>query len=216
MKLAVVGALLGLGLFLPQAAGAVTLVQANFSGTLTSGSSAVKAPFNGAGSGIVQGMTFSGSFVYDSDLFSNVGLVLVPFATLSNPDSALQFTIGGLSFDLGDATTGSTGIAPKIQFNNGVFNGFNYVSDFTYSDGLDYRLRFNSKNFTVRRIDEATGFNVGTTINFQGNLSSTITQAPYVQPSPGVPEPSSWALMILGFGGAGAVLRQRRRKVANA
>jgi hypothetical protein len=27
---------------------------------------------------------------------------------------------------------------------------------------------------------------------------------------PGVPEPSAWALMILGFGGAGAVLRRRR------
>ncbi len=27
----------------------------------------------------------------------------------------------------------------------------------------------------------------------------------------GVPEPASWALMILGFGGVGALLRQRRR-----
>ena len=33
----------------------------------------------------------------------------------------------------------------------------------------------------------------------------------------GVPEPASWALMIVGFGGAGAVLRgQRRRQVAAA
>lgn len=31
-----------------------------------------------------------------------------------------------------------------------------------------------------------------------------------------VPEPSSWALMILGFGGAGSALRSRRRKVAFA
>ena len=30
----------------------------------------------------------------------------------------------------------------------------------------------------------------------------------------GVPEPASWALMILGFGGAGAVLRRRRTAVA--
>jgi hypothetical protein len=34
-------------------------------------------------------------------------------------------------------------------------------------------------------------------------------------PPPGVPEPGTWALMILGFGGAGAMLRaQRRRAVA--
>jgi hypothetical protein len=33
----------------------------------------------------------------------------------------------------------------------------------------------------------------------------------------GVPEPASWALMIVGFGGAGAVLRgQRRRQAATA
>jgi len=30
----------------------------------------------------------------------------------------------------------------------------------------------------------------------------------------GVPEPGTWALMILGFGGAGAMLRSRRRQIA--
>ena len=32
----------------------------------------------------------------------------------------------------------------------------------------------------------------------------------------GVPEPSSWALMIAGFGAAGAVLRTQRRRQAFA
>jgi hypothetical protein len=31
-----------------------------------------------------------------------------------------------------------------------------------------------------------------------------------------VPEPSSWALMIVGFGGIGAVLRKRRHSPALA
>jgi hypothetical protein len=31
-----------------------------------------------------------------------------------------------------------------------------------------------------------------------------------------VPEPSSWALMIMGFGGAGAMLRSRRNRLATA
>jgi len=33
------------------------------------------------------------------------------------------------------------------------------------------------------------------------------------EPTGGIPEPSSWALMILGFGGAGAVVRRRRAAV---
>jgi hypothetical protein len=35
-------------------------------------------------------------------------------------------------------------------------------------------------------------------------------------PVGGVPEPASWALMILGFGSAGAMLRGRRRPAALA
>jgi PEP-CTERM motif len=34
--------------------------------------------------------------------------------------------------------------------------------------------------------------------------------------APGVPEPQAWALMLLGFGGAGAVLRSRRRQRTTA
>jgi len=33
-------------------------------------------------------------------------------------------------------------------------------------------------------------------------------------PGPGVPEPAAWTMMLLGFGGAGAVLRSRRRPLA--
>ena len=33
-----------------------------------------------------------------------------------------------------------------------------------------------------------------------------------VDPIPGVPEPGAWALMILGFGAAGAMLRRRRQE----
>lgn len=33
---------------------------------------------------------------------------------------------------------------------------------------------------------------------------------------PGIPEPATWGLMILGFGGAGAMLRQRRKLQARA
>jgi len=34
--------------------------------------------------------------------------------------------------------------------------------------------------------------------------------------TPGVPEPASWALMLMGFGGLGAALRAQRRRLATA
>ncbi|TAJ69194.1 MAG: PEP-CTERM sorting domain-containing protein [Phenylobacterium sp.] len=163
-------------------------------------------------------MSVSGSFVYDKDLVTG-GLILVPFATLAvDPDSAFTFDIGSLGFDLGDAVTGSMGITPAIQFNNGVFNGFNYVSDFQYTNGSTYRLRFNSKNFQIKQVDPQTGFNIGSTVYVQGNLSATLAnERAYVAPGggdPGVPEPGTWALMLLGFGTAGAMLRRRRAVAA--
>jgi hypothetical protein len=221
MKLAIVGAFLGLALFLPQAAGATTLVQGHFGGKVNAGSSAVRAPFNVASTGIVQGMTLSGSAVFDSDIVPASGLALVSFAALTDPSDAFEFNIGSLHFDLGTATTGSAGITPAILFNDGAFAGLNYVSDFLYSDGLTYQLRFNSLNFTVRQVDPVTGFNSNSTINITGklNLGGFASESPYVEGTPGgpgVPEPSTWALMIVGLGGAGAMLRRRRAVAVTA
>ena len=41
--------------------------------------------------------------------------------------------------------------------------------------------------------------------------AATLAEATAPIPAPGIPEPSSWALMILGFGSAGAALRRRSR-----
>ena len=49
-----------------------------------------------------------------------------------------------------------------------------------------------------------------------GNCSPTCVVAgrDAVQPQATVPEPSAWALMITGFGAAGAVMRRRRARLA--
>ncbi|MBS0332978.1 MAG: PEP-CTERM sorting domain-containing protein [Proteobacteria bacterium] len=45
-----------------------------------------------------------------------------------------------------------------------------------------------------------------------GNVSFEVERLPV----PGVPEPATWALMIAGFGGVGALLRRQRAKAAFA
>ena len=58
-------------------------------------------------------------------------------------------------------------------------------------------------------------FSFGTNHEFVGggNCTSGCTPPPPPPPPPpgGIPEPTTWALMILGFGGAGAMLRRARR-----
>jgi hypothetical protein len=45
--------------------------------------------------------------------------------------------------------------------------------------------------------------------NDTGNLGGTVT----INPAPGVPEPATWAMMLLGFGAIGWQLRRRARPV---
>ena len=52
----------------------------------------------------------------------------------------------------------------------------------------------------------ATNFTVGT---FTAQDGIAVTALGY-SPTAAIPEPASWALMILGFGGAGAMIRHRR------
>jgi hypothetical protein len=66
-------------------------------------------------------------------------------------------------------------------------------------------------------IDPMISFDLGSGYDFSG---LTLDVAPDAQPpvtaGGGVPEPASWALMIAGFGLAGAALRRRRRAVVAA
>jgi hypothetical protein len=113
--------------------------------------------------------------------------------------------VGAFEFDWGSVdsyntlTINSTGgdpiVVPGLNFSNPA-NG-NQVSAGT--NGL-FRVsgtageRFNSVTFSSGQ----NSFEVD-------NLATA-----------GVPEPASWALMILGFGGAGAALRSQRRRPATA
>ena len=70
----------------------------------------------------------------------------------------------------------------------------------------------------------ADGFTMGThttlgdTVGLPAayRMSVTVGFTGISDPNAGVPEPSMWALMLLGFGGLGAALRQRRRQPAQA
>jgi hypothetical protein len=82
----------------------------------------------------------------------------------------------------------------------GIFTVIDFVSDPTSVPGTPDR--------TVAE-NGALQF-VGSYLNDRGELVSISVQ------SAAVPEPASWAMMLVGFGGLGAGLRARRRKQAFA
>lgn len=72
-------------------------------------------------------------------------------------------------------------------------------SDFIISQAGTYRLQLGVTNFVDTAYDSGLAFN-----------GLTIASHPIDDDPEGVPEPAAWALMILGFGGAGAMFRRRR------
>lgn len=78
-----------------------------------------------------------------------------------------------------------------------------------FDDGATINFLGNTalQNRTLSFVNDP-GRVAGPVVSFDAAI--TTTQSGVVVPIGGVPEPSAWALMILGFGGAGAMLRRRR------
>ncbi|HLZ77584.1 PEPxxWA-CTERM sorting domain-containing protein [Phenylobacterium sp.] len=87
--------------------------------------------------------------------------------------------------------------------NGPALGGFTSWTGFS-ADSSVFQAGENTVTFDVINFGQATGNPSGLRVEF---LSST---------EGGVPEPATWALMIGGFGGMGAMLRRRRQAAALA
>jgi hypothetical protein len=133
--------------------------------------------------------SFSGSF-------GDTGIMTPTFSDvfdLTLPTGTSSFTIN---------STFTTDPANDINFTSVTFNG----QDFTIGSTGQNEFRFlNDVNVTAGATQHLV---VNGTSGGNGSYDGVISFTPVVT---GVPEPASWALMIMGFGGLGAVLRTRRR-----
>lgn len=68
--------------------------------------------------------------------------------------------------------------------------------------------------FPGARLDRLGFYQSSTASGLPGLLNITGTvDLPPPPPAPGVPEPAAWAMMVVGFGAAGAAVRRRRGAV---
>jgi len=191
-----------------------TYRSASFIGNINSGSPNVKAPFT---SELTQGNPISGSFIIDTDLIptANSGFVNVFFSSF--PDSsvipaATAFTIDlgapDLTFTLDDAIQNSG----AIQFNNGVFKGFFFDTDFIYANN-PYRLDVQGGTWTIKQLDVIGGAPIPLSGNkVTGVISGMSLGEIYIptQQNEPVPEPST--LLLLGGGLAGLAFWRKRKQ----
>jgi hypothetical protein len=189
---------------------------ATFSGQIAGGNANVKAPF--AGNGFTQGGPITGNFVYDDNLIpsSGSGFVNVFFSSFPDiaqipPATAFSLSIGGLTFDLADAETPMFGTQEAaIQYNNGNFNGFFYISDFLFQ-GNPYELSLQGGTLAiVPLVGGFPGFNslVNGHLNIGNNSLADISVFTPTSPIAPTPETSSVALWGISLIGIGLLLRK--------
>jgi len=191
---------------MPQMASADMYTEATFTGQVAGGSANVTAPFTSV---ISQGQSFSGTFVFDNQSVPSAGSGLSNVFFSNNIPAANAFTLqlGTLSFNL------SNGLAVDApygtQYNNGTFNGFDFVSNFNFSNTA-YQLQIEGGVLSVLPVDQngnpilTDSSLINATLNI-GNSSLT-NEKPFV-PTP-VPLPGSFGTFFAALAGLALLWRR--------
>lgn len=132
------------------------------------------------------------------------------------------FSVNGVSFgNWSSVSTTETNNTGTIEFSSGTGFGDNILSTgfFTLSDAgllasLYSSLSGGSLAFNLFDLDPADNF-YDFTQGVDGSLIN-VGQGPVVTPPGGVPEPATWAMMLLGFGAVGTAIRRRRSELSYA
>ena len=112
---------------------------------------------------------------------------------------------GGLTS--GTISSSFTSAANDLDFTSVTLNGVPFTSLIGGAGLPEFRLTSLQATLSGLQTLIVTGRSPGPAATYSGTLTFT----PFAG---GVPEPSSWALMIMGFGGVGALLRRRQTPVA--
>jgi hypothetical protein len=209
MRLDHIGVVVGIALLTARPVQAVPMVQINASGTWGPG-----APVTALSAA---GLTWSISFQESNPLAADPGRVTT-MGWATDTIYSLTYTLGGavvpLSFSQALFYTAGNGGGFDINFDAaGVFDTFSVYSASPTAYAYEFNGAFTSTSFgeSVRvGAIEAAGTPSG-----DGPPTGDGVLTIFPASAAAVPEPATWALMLLGFGRVGIALR-RRAVVATA
>ena len=160
--------------------------------------------------------------------------VYAPQAVLGNQSGAYN---GSISFDVSNAFNDGVAYAGLILYGNGLSAAVNLGPPSTNNNALTtFTLTLNEANFTRFNggfFQSATALSQAQFQGILGDLKGIAFTTEYatgaddsrfdnavftgfVDPNAtgAVPEPATWAMMIIGFGAAGSIIRRRRAVIA--
>jgi hypothetical protein len=142
---------------------------------------------------------------------------------------SFAFNLGGLSATIGSITDNGVGTFTQVPgpVNQSPFGSFQYALDCTSGCITGYSATSASQlNFVVTGVGgPLTVSNLTGTSSTYGNVlfaadvantQGTTGNIGALGGGGGIPEPATWAMMLAGFGGIGAMMRRRRSTSALA
>jgi PEP-CTERM motif len=179
------------------------------------------------GAGATHGYTYDiAAMTFSPNLDDPHGIGATTAAAINNSGVIAGFYLDSMGISHGFIDNGGTfsTIDPTGSMSTMLLGlNDNGLAVGTYIDAMNvmHGLLYNLNNNTFQNIDDPNGIGT-TTINGINDLNQLVgfyvngndnTIGLLANP---VPEPSSWAMMLIGFAGLGFALRQSRRKVSFA
>jgi hypothetical protein len=179
-------------------ANAATLVSENFESSLGAFTATGQAGIN-TGTGYIGCCGTTGSVANMANHFVAFGSGDLPSGLISSPITLVGGTSYTLSFDYATLGAGSDTLFALID-------GHTFSASQGANNNMDTTFHAYSFTWTATGGPSALQFNSGGTISADAILDNVLLTGL----AAAVPEPSTWAMMLLGFGAIGFAMRRRR------